>query len=91
MCAQFLGRDSEDFIRFAHCHKVAGSLNRMPHRTGHSVGHRLVDGIRHESIVQSMPHVDWPFDCCHVESPAPIKEFSIADQPVGTVSEALGG
>jgi hypothetical protein len=80
MCAQFLGRDSEELIPFAHRHKMTGSLNRMPYRSWHSVSDRLVDGIGYESIIGSLPHVDWPFDCCHVESPAPIKEFSIADQ-----------
>jgi hypothetical protein len=69
---------------------MTGTLNRMPYRSRHSVGHLLVDGIRHESIVQSLPHVDWPFDLRHVESPTPIEEFSVADKPVGTVSEAFG-
>src|SRR6476660_5752417 len=68
---------------------MTGSLNWMPYRTGHSVGHRLVDGIRYKSIVESLPHVDSPFDCCHVESPTPVEEFSVANQPVRTVSEAF--
>jgi hypothetical protein len=90
MCAHLLGRDSEDVIPCAHCHEMTGSLNRMPYRSWHSVGHRLVDGIRYESIVQSLPHVDWPLDLRHVESPTPVEEFSVADQPVAAMSEAFG-
>jgi hypothetical protein len=69
---------------------MTGPLNWMPHRTGHSVSHRFVDGIRYEPIVQSLPHVDWQFNLRHIESPAPIEEFGVADQPVGAMSEALG-
>ena len=68
---------------------MTGSLNWMPHRTGHSVSHRFVDGIRDKPIVESLPHVDPPLDCGHVESPSPVEKFSVADQPVGTVSETF--
>ena len=90
MCAQFLGRYSEDFIPLAHCDEMTGALNGMPYRSWHSVGHRLVDGIRYESIVESLPHVDWPFDLRHVESPTPIEEFSITDEPVAAMGDAFG-
>jgi hypothetical protein len=66
------------------------SLDRVPYRSWHSVRHRLVDGVRHESIVKPLPHVNWAFDLRHVESPTPIEEFSIADEPVAAMSEAFG-
>src|SRR5262245_31330417 len=69
---------------------MTGSLNWMPDRSRHSVRHRFVDGGRYESIVHSLPHVDSPFDCCHVESPTPIEELTVANQPVATLSEAFG-
>ena len=69
---------------------MTGSLNWMPYRSRHSVSHVLVDGSRHKEIIQSLPHVDSPFDSCHVESPTPIEEFGVANQPVATLSEAFG-
>ena len=69
---------------------MTGSLNRMPYRSWHSVGYCLIDGIRYESIVQPLPHVDRPFDIRHVESPTPIEEFSVADEPVAAMSKAFG-
>src|SRR5258708_40057391 len=69
---------------------MTGSLDWMPYRRGHSVGHRFVDGIGYKPIVESLPHVDSLFDCCHVESPTPVEEFSVANEPVATVSEAFG-
>ena len=50
----------------------------------------LVDGIRYKSIIQTLPHVDPTADRCNVESPVPIEEFTIANQPVSTMSEAFG-
>lgn len=41
--AQFLGRDSKYVITRADCHQVTGSLDLMPYRSGHSVGHRSID------------------------------------------------
>jgi hypothetical protein len=67
---------------------MAGALNRMPHHSGHLVCHRFVDGVRYESIILSLPHVDSSFDGGLVESPTPIEEFSVTDQPVGTLSES---
>lgn len=69
---------------------MTGSRNRMPHRPGHLVGHLLVDGVRDKSIIQSLPHVDAPFDSAHVESPAPLEELAVANQPLAPLREALG-
>src|SRR5258707_2660535 len=69
---------------------MTGSLDWMPYRTGHSVGHRFVDGIRYKPIIESLPHVDSPLDCCHVESPTPVEEFSVANVSAATLSEAFG-
>src|SRR6185436_14497409 len=63
---------------------------RMPYRSRHSLGHRLVDRIRYQSIVESLPYVDSPVERRDVESPTPIEEFSVAHQPVGTVCKAFG-
>jgi hypothetical protein len=57
--AQFLGRDREYLFPGADGHKMAGSFDGMPYRTRHCVGHRLVDGIRYQAIVQSLPQVNW--------------------------------
>ena len=62
----------------------------MPYRSRHSVSNHFVDGSRYKSIIQSLPHVDSPFDCCHVESPTPIEEFTVANEPVAALSEAFG-
>src|SRR5262245_48123794 len=88
--AQFLGRDSEQFVPCTDSHKMTGPLNGMPYRSRHSVSHRFVDRSRYQSIIHSLPHVDSPFDCSHVESPTPIEEFSVANQPVTTLGEAFG-
>jgi hypothetical protein len=69
---------------------MTGSLNWMPYRSRHSVSHLFVDGSRYKSIIHSLPHVDSPFDSCHVESPTPIEEFTVANQTVATLREALG-
>ena len=69
---------------------MTGSLNWMPYRSRHSVSHRFIDGSRYKPIIHSLPHVDSPFDCSHVESPTPIEQFSVANQPVATLSEAFG-
>ena len=69
---------------------MTGSLDWMPYRSRHSVGHRLVDGIRYKSIIQTLPHVDPTADRCNVESPVPVEEFTIANEPVRTMSEAFG-
>src|SRR4029077_13623284 len=61
----------------------------MPYRCWHSVSDGLVDGIRYKSVIESLPHMDSTFDGRDVESPAPIEEFSVANQPVGTVCEAF--
>ncbi|MCI0736191.1 MAG: hypothetical protein L0Y50_07960 [Beijerinckiaceae bacterium] len=69
---------------------MTGSLDWMPYRSGHSVSHSLVDGSRYKPIIHSLPHVNAPFDCCHVESPTPVEEFSVAHEPLATSSEAFG-
>ena len=69
---------------------MTGPLNGMPYRSRHSVSHRLVDGSRYKSIIHSLPHVDSPFDCSHVESPVPIEKFTVENEPVATLSEAFG-
>src|SRR3954470_23050503 len=61
----------------------------MPYGSGHAVSYRLVDRRRYQAIVCSLPHVDSPFDCCYVESPAPIEELAIADQPFRPLGKAL--
>src|SRR5262245_33649276 len=69
---------------------MTGSLDWVPYRSRHSVSHLFVDGSRHEPIIQSLPHVDLPLDRSHVESPAPIEELTVANQPVAPLSEAFG-
>ena len=69
---------------------MAGSLDGMPYRSRHSVGHRLVDGFRDKPIIQTLPHVDPTFDRCNVERPTPVEELTIANESVRTMSEAFG-
>ncbi len=88
--AQFLRCDGEYLVPGADRDEMAGTLDGMPHRAGHCVGHGLVDRVRDEKIVQSLPQVDRPLYLLHVESPTPVEEFSVADQAVGTVGEAFG-
>src|SRR5678815_615107 len=69
---------------------MTGSLDWMPYRSGHSVGHRLIDGVRYQAIIQSLPHVDAPFDRRHIERPTPIEKSTVLNQPVASLSEAFG-
>src|SRR5215475_4230908 len=69
---------------------MTGSPDRMPYRSRHSVSHRLVDEIRYQSVIHSLPHVDSTFDFRRVESPPPVEELSIANEPVAPLSEAFG-
>jgi hypothetical protein len=62
LCAQFRGGDTENFVGATDGHEMTGSLDRMPNRSGHPVGHRLVDGIRYQPIIQPLPHVDPTLD-----------------------------
>ncbi len=88
--AQFLSGDGEYVVSLADGDEVPGAVDGMPDRTGHRVGDGLVDGIRNQLVVQSLPHVDRSLDLCDVESPLPIEQFSVADQSVGAVGEAFG-
>src|SRR5262245_34687569 len=69
---------------------MSGFFDRMPDRSRHSVSDGLVDERRNKPIIQSLPHVDPPFDCSNVESPIPIEELAVANQPVAALGEAFG-
>src|SRR5262245_57796815 len=88
--AEFLGRDLENVIPGTDGHEMTGAVHRVPDGSRHLVGHRLVDGVRHQLVVQSLPHMDTPFDGRDVESPTTIEEFGIANQTVTAVREAFG-
>jgi hypothetical protein len=54
---QLFGGDAEDVVSRTDGNEVTGSVHRTPNRARHPVGHRLVDGIGHQPIVQPWLHL----------------------------------